>query len=142
MATQLTKGVTLSVDKTGEGGTFTKLVQITSIDGPGGSTDSVEITDYDSTSREFRAGLHDAGEFSFEFNLDPANTEHQFLMGLPEAGTTHDWQVSIPTEPKATLIKFAGFATAAQPGFGAPGEVITGSASIKVTGAAEWSTEV
>ena len=141
MATELTSGVTLSVDKTGTGGSLTKLIQITSIDGPGASADAVEITDYDSTTREFRAGLSDPGEFTFEFNLDPVDTEQRWLMGLPAAGTTHDFQISIPTTPKATLIDFAGFATAASPGFGAPGEVITGSVTIKVAGAVAWSTE-
>jgi len=142
MATQLTKGITLSVDKTGTGGTFTKLIQITSIDGPGGSADSVEITNYDSTTREFRAGLSDPGKFTFEFNLDPIDTEQRWLMGLTAAGTTHDWQVSIPTSPKTTLLDFQAFCTAAAPGFGAPGEVATGSVTLKVTGDVTWSTAV
>lgn len=141
MATQLTTGVTLSVDKLGTGATFTKLVQITSIDGPGGSTDSLEITDYDSTVREFRSGLHDPGEMSFEFNFDPSDTDHKWLMGLPESGETYDWRISIPTTPKATYIEFAGFATAASPGFGEAGEVLTGSASIKITDVITWSEE-
>lgn len=142
MATQLTKGVALKVDKTGATpAVFVKLLQITSIDGPGGSTDSVEVTDYDSTVREFRAGLHDPGEVTIEFNLDPSNVEHKWLLARPESGETNGWRIEIPTTPKKTLIDFEGFVTAAPPSFGEPGEVITGSVSIKITGPVVWSTE-
>lgn len=141
MATQITKGVTLSVDKLGTGAAHTKILQITAIDGPSGSTDSLEITDYDSAVREFRSGLHDPGEATFEFNLDPANTEHKWLMGRPESGETYSWRISIPTTPKKTLIDFDGFVTSAPPSFGAPGEVITGSTAIKITGPVVWSEE-
>ena len=141
MAEILTTGVVLKVDKLGTGITYTKIAQITSIDGPGGSTDSLEKTDYDSVVREYRAGLHDPGEASFEFNFDPTDTEHKWLMGRPESGETYGWRIEIPTEPKKTYIEFDGFVTAAAPGFGEPGEIVTGSASIKITDAVTWSEE-
>jgi len=142
MSEILTSGVVLKVDKTGETpAVYTKIAQITSIDGPGGSTDSLEKTDYDSTVREFRAGLHDPGEASFEFNLDPANLEHKWLMGRPESRETYGWRIEIPTEPKATYIDFDGFVTAAPPSFGEPGEIVTASTSIKITGSIVWSEE-
>lgn len=141
MSTHLTSGVTLSVNKTGTGSSYTKLTQIISIDGPGGSTDALEITDYDSTVREFRSGLHDPGEMSVEFNFDVNDPEHKWLMSRPVGGETYAWRIAIPTEPKATHIEFAGFVTAANPGLGAPGEVITGSATIKITDVITWSED-
>lgn len=142
MAEILTTGIALKVAKTGGSpATYTKIAQITSIDGPGGSTDSLEKTDYDSVVREYRAGLHDPGEMSVEFNFDPADAEHKWLMSRPESRQTYPWRIEIPTEPKKTLIDFEGFVTAAAPGFGEPGEIVTGSASIKITDAIVWSEE-
>lgn len=142
MATEITSGVELLVAKTGGSpATYTKILQITSIDGPGGTADSLEKTDYDSVVKEFRPGLYDPGEASFEFNLDPANAEHKWLLGRPESKETYSWRIKIPTLPKATLIDFDGFVTAAPPSFGAPGEIITASTSIKITGSVVWSTE-
>lgn len=145
MAEILSTGVELKVAKTPAVPpavpSYTKILQITSIDGPGGTTDSLEKTDYDSAVKEFRAGLHDPGEASFEFNLDPNDDEHVWLVERPASRQTYPWRIEIPTAPKKTYIEFDGFVTAAPPSFGEPGEIITASTSIKITGPIVWSKE-
>lgn len=141
MAIYLSKGVTLSVCTTAGATTpFTKLAQILSVDGPSSTVDSVETTNLDSERREFRPGLPDGGELSLDLEFDPGDTGHVFLRGAADAPDTYSFQVSYPTLPKATLDTALGFVTEFAPKSGAPGEKITASCKIKITGAVVTTT--
>ena len=65
-------------------GTYTKIAEVSSINGPSFSMDTVDATNMDSTNRwrEFIAGLKDGGEVSFDVNWDPAAATHSITTGL------------------------------------------------------------
>lgn len=132
MAEYIAQGCTISVDKTGSG-TYTKLAQIESFDGPSNTVGSVETTNLDSTRRTYRPGLPDGGEISFDLQFDPADTSHIYLRGLADAPATKSWQVSYPTATHATLDTFSGHLTEYKPSGGGSEDLLMASVTIKIT---------
>ena len=68
-------GTTLKI-----GGTAgTAVVGVTSIEGPGWSVDTLDVTSHDSASayREVAASFIDAGEVTLRLNYDPATATHK-----------------------------------------------------------------
>ncbi len=68
--------------------TYTKIAEINSFTGPGGSVSVIDVTDLSSTAKEKLAGLNDNGQLSFECNFLPTNTQHAALRTAKENGTT------------------------------------------------------
>ena len=68
--------------------TYTKIAEINSFSGPGGSVSVIDVTDLSSAAKEKLAGLNDNGQLSFEANFIPTNTQHLALRTAKEAGTT------------------------------------------------------
>jgi len=128
-------GTTIAVDQIGgETPTHTPISQVLSIEGAGNEVGSIETTHLKSTRKTYRPGLPDGGEVSLEIEYDPADADHKFLRGLADDPEILSWQISYPTEPKATLDTFDGFLTAFTPSAGGPEENLTASITIKVTG--------
>ncbi|MEX1040189.1 MAG: phage tail tube protein [Pirellulaceae bacterium] len=74
MAVLSGEGVKLSYSADGTG--YVEIAQVVTMDGPNTNYAEVETTALDSTVREYRAGLKEAGTFSFEIQYDPDNTQH------------------------------------------------------------------
>lgn len=62
--------------------TFTKLDGVQDVTWPESTIEQIEITDQDSTAREFMAGLIDNGEVSFDVNWVPDSDTHTLLQEL------------------------------------------------------------
>lgn len=78
--------------KIGDGGgseTFTTIVEVTDINGPGLDDEVVDVTSHDSANhaREYIGGLLDAGEVTFTINYIPTATTHNATTGL-----IRDWK--------------------------------------------------
>ena len=68
--------------KIGDGGSpenFSTIPEITSIQGPGGSANEIDVTDLNSTAKEFRMGLQDEGQITLEMAWIPTNPQHKQL---------------------------------------------------------------
>jgi len=120
----------------------TTVAQVVSIDGPGYSLDTIDVTAHDSSTsnfREFIAGLRDAGEVSFELNFDPDGTTHKAASGgliyILEEATEQDW---VLTMPDTSTCSFTGFLTSFEPSF-PHDDKITASGTIKITGKPTWA---
>ncbi len=72
-----------------------KLNCPTGVTGLGGAADQIEVTCLDATNKGFVQGLKNPAAVSIPFNFDPAQTSHQLLETLYEAGTTLDWMVAL-----------------------------------------------
>lgn len=91
------------------------ITKLTNPTPPSGSADEIEITDLDSTAKEYLQGLIDYGEATFDINYDPADTSHQALEADLAAGTTSEWLIGFSdgttAAPTVTASSFATPAT-------------------------------
>lgn len=117
--------------------TFTSLgVEITAITPPGMSRDAVDVTHMSSpnSTREFIAGLIDAGEFSIEFNFIPA-TSDAVLTALQAAKA--NWQLLFANSIAWTFAAFCTGYTPTTP----LGDKMSATATFKVSGLPTASDE-
>lgn len=110
---------------------------------PQDETDESEATHLRSPGRrrEFVAGLIDGGEFTATFNYIPGNATDLLLTGAKEAGTTRKIRIVIPDETGAGTPDWnfvtSTFVKRYAPDNMVPGDVITATATFRVTGAQE-----
>ncbi len=116
---------------------FTAIAQLTSIDGPGLSTEVRDATTHDSAgnAREKRPGFLDGGTVDIEGYYDPAHATHNAatgIVGIASSRATRDFKVIDPSSPSATTT-FRGFFSAFRRT--APHDGMLGfTATIEVTG--------
>lgn len=106
--------------------------EITSINGPSESAKQIDVTSFDSTSREYIAGLRDGGEVSIDFNLIPGDTAQMGLRTDLAAGTAQPFTLTLTDDP-ATVVSFSAIVT----NFSIKGGVddrLVGSATLKISG--------
>jgi hypothetical protein len=90
-------GVQGTLVQRGDGATpevFTTIPEIISFGGLGGQSDETEVTDINSTAKEFRLGLPDSGEFTFTINFIPTNVVHRALLANHKARTLHNYKIT------------------------------------------------
>ncbi len=132
----LAQGVTMSIDDSvGAPVTINGVVSISGI-GSGTATE-INVTTLASTAKEFRQGLRDFGSVTVELirDQDDLGQKEMFdAMGLQAVRTI------IVTLPTSTLNvgTFEGFVQSLSTDINADG-VVTGSATIRITGAVVWS---
>lgn len=61
----------------------------------GGQSDDIDVTNLDSTAKEFLTGLPDNGEVTLQLNLNPADAIHQDLMAKNGNGVRYPWLVGL-----------------------------------------------
>lgn len=147
MATLKTQGTELYLlDESDSGNEVRKIGQITSISGVGGEAGEIDITDFDSTAREFVTALKDNGSVSLELNWDPQDESHQtldsivggdnkrFVIACSEGATdvTYSSSFTLPTD--RTTLDFEAGVRSFQKDASAD-EVWRGSVSMRVSGA-------
>jgi len=81
--------------------TFTAIAELTEINPPQMSKDSIEVSNHSSPSRyrEFLAGMKDGGTVSGKGNWLPNNATHDENTGLLESFTddsNHNWKLVLP----------------------------------------------
>ncbi len=91
------------------GGTAgTAIVNVTNIQGPGMSAESIDMTGHDSANawREYAASLLDAGELTLDLNWDPNAATHKNTAGglLKQFAdrATSTYALTFPTTPAVT----------------------------------------
>lgn len=109
--------------------------QVISFSGFDGEASEIDITTLASTAKEFRQGLQDFGNFSIELLRDPADAGQIELLSAKALQATRTFILTLASGDVATFEGFVKSLTTA----GGVDAVITGSASIRVTGAVVWS---
>ncbi len=96
--------------QSGDGATptenFTTIAEVTSLPAPALSTDTVDVTAFDSGGYHQRiATLKDVGEFSIGINFNNA-TGHNLLYSRWQAGQAGlaNYKIIVPTSPTATFL--------------------------------------
>lgn len=112
------------------------IKNVTSFDGPSGSATVIDATTLASVAKEKFMGIPDEGQFTFEFNYDPAEASHLALTTARAARAVSEFEVDFNGTDVAT---FSGYVT----NFtvkGAVDALVAASATIEITGAVEWPT--
>ncbi len=100
-------------------------------------TEELDASCLSSTEKEFVLALPDAGYLSLDFNADFADAGYKILRAGKLSGALHAFLITFPLETgmsTARTMAFNGLVKSI-PWEGAYGALITGSASIKVSGA-------
>lgn len=107
--------------------------------GPIGSTNpEVDVTNLDSTAKEYIAGLADGNTVEFDMNFIAGNTQQEALRTAQAAGNTVNlrmvWSTSPNTNAQFDLVML-GF----EMGETTPEQQITSSVSGRISGSIVWS---
>ncbi|MCD1591809.1 hypothetical protein K7H13_13730 [Qipengyuania citrea] len=133
MAGTTAQGIKITMDPAG---TPVVLTNVTSFDGPTGSAAVIDATTLASVAKEKLMGLRDEGQFSFEFNYNPADTTHEALAAARASQALKPFEVDFNG---TDVMTFSGYVT----NFGVKGAVddlVAGSCTIEITGEVVWPT--
>ena len=128
----LAQGTKFAVSPNSSPPVFADIPEIRSIGGPDGSAPTIDVTDLDSTAREYVLGLKDEGSFSLGVMYIPANAVHTTLRNAWANRTQLRFRVTF-TDSGTTVWEFNGFVT----GFSqsaAVDTVVEATVGIKITG--------
>ena len=130
------QGTLIHVNVDGSPTNFQKIGNIQTFQGPGGSTDIQDASNLDSVMREKLPGLPDEGTFTFQINVDPADTVHVALKNARRNRTLVEFKVTL-TNTAATKLYFFGYVTGLQLG-GAVGAIVKADLTIEIDGEVNW----
>lgn len=104
--------IAVDIDTTGKtitaSGTFTplgwtKVENLVSFKGFDGQASELDVTDLDSTAKEFMLGLQDWGTFSFDVNRDMNDPGQQAVDASKRAGTQKPYKLTLPNGKTKTF---------------------------------------
>lgn len=127
----------------GDGGgseVFTTIGEVTNFKGPTEKAPQLDATSFDSTAREFIAGLPDNGEVTFDVNFVGNNAQQQGLRTDLRNGTLRNFKIIINDHlVSPTTVSFAAIVTQAPELGGGVDSVLKGSVTLRVSGTATYS---
>lgn len=101
-----TTGKTVTAAGTATPVTFTYVGNLKDFNGFDGSASEIDVTNMDSTAKEFVLGLTDPGQFSINIDYDSANAGHVALRAKQISGILSNFKLTLPN---ATVVTFNGF---------------------------------
>lgn len=101
-----TTGKTITADGTATSTTFTSIANVRTFSGFDGSASEIDVTNLDSIAKEFRLGLTDPGQFTFEIDYDSANAGHTALRAKQVSGALSNFKLTLPN---AAVIAFTAY---------------------------------
>ncbi len=139
-----TTGVVVSIGQ-GDGAsttpaldTFDAIAEITSCQSPSETRDQTEVTNFDSTAKEFIANLKDGGEAQFDMNFVPGDTGQTSVRSAFDSGQLRNFRI-VFTDAAATTLDFKALVLAKPVASGGIGDALSSSMTVKVTGSVTWS---
>ena len=134
----LGSGATLQLGSGASPQVYTTIAEVLRC-GPIGSTNpEVDVTNLDSTAKEYIAGLADGNTVEFEMNWVVGNTEQQSLRSSQAAGSTVNLRMVWPTSPE-TKAQFDLVLLNFEMGETTPEQQVTAQASGRISGSIVWS---
>lgn len=122
--------------------TFTAVAEITNLEGPNFSMDTVDVTHHTSPNgyREFLPSFKDAGEIAADMNFVPSSSEQDPSTGILsdfENRTLRNWQVVFPDD-STTTAAFSAYVTGASLSAPVDGK-LAAKVTLRISGAVTWS---
>lgn len=103
----LTQGTKFAVSTDSSPPSFSDIPEIKTISGPDGSAPLIDVTDLDSTAREYKTGLKDEGSFQLTIMYIPTNAVHITLRDAWSDRTTMRFRVTF-ADSGTTVWEFTG----------------------------------
>jgi len=85
---------------------FTNIANVKTFTGFDGAASEIDVTNLDSLAKEFRLGLVDPGQFTFEIDYDSANVGHIALRAKQVSGVLNHFKLTLPD---ATVVTFTAY---------------------------------
>jgi len=104
-----TLGLTYTSGGTATPATWTQIKEIKSIKPGGASSSKIDVTDLDSTAKEYRSGLIDNGTFSADINVLESDAGQTAVLAAFLASTVNNYKFTSGTKVRtfaATCLKF------------------------------------
>jgi predicted secreted protein len=101
-----TTGKTITAAGSATSTTFTNIANVRTFSGFDGSASEIDVTNLDSIAKEFRLGLTDPGQFTFEIDYDNDNAGHIALRARQISGALSNFKLTLPN---ATVITFSAY---------------------------------
>lgn len=114
--------------------TYTAVANVVSISGIGGQKSDIDITNFDSTAKEFLTGLEDPGEVQVEINFAPSAATHDTLWTLKNDGTLRTWRVRMSGTSPYDYFEFAATVKQFQVNFQTD-DVVRATVTLRLSGA-------
>jgi len=111
---------------------------IKSYSGFDGEASEIDVTDLDSTAKEFILGLIDHGSFGLEWFPDFSDTGQDDLRAAALSGSSVAMIMTLVGSPETTAT-FTAFVKNAHSLSGSVDSATEGSAALKITGAVVWN---
>lgn len=121
--------------QTDKGVAWTRIKNVKSFSGFDGQAAEIDVTDLDSTAKEFRTGLQDHGNFQFDINVNRTDPGQLAVEAARKSGAVTPFRLTLPDKQAATfdaLVK-------STPLQGSVDAVLTGSVTLRITGDVKWS---
>ncbi|WP_176079323.1 phage tail tube protein [Paraburkholderia tropica] len=100
------------------------------LNGFSGSASDIDVTDFDSTAKEYRQGLQDWDTVSFDININMKEASHAALLADKKSGVVAQYQVTLSD---GTTIEFEAYVKSFPITAGVD-SVVKGTVVIKITG--------
>ena len=134
----LGSGATLQLGSGASPQVYTTIAEVLRC-GPIGSTNpEVDVTNLDSTAKEYIAGLADGNTVEFTMNWVAGNAQQQSLRSSQAAGSTVNLKMTWPNSPQTTA-KFDLVLLNFEMGETTPEAQITAQASGRISGSIVWT---
>lgn len=131
-----TTGLTYTSGGTATPATTTKINGVMSFDGFDGTADELDVTDLDSTAKEFISGIKDEGKFGFEIkNLTKTDPGQQALRANRTSGAVVGMTLTLPDLSVATF----SVIVKSMPTSGGVNAVLKGKVDCRISGPVVWS---
>jgi len=137
-AAVLGSGATLQLGSGASPQVYTTIAEVLRVGSIGSTNPEVDVTNLDSTAKEYIAGLADGNTVEFEMNWVAGNAQQQSLRTSQAAGETVSMQMVWQTSPNTTAV-FDLVLLNFEMGETTPEQQITAMASGRISGAIAWS---
>ena len=101
-----TTGKTITAAGTATSVTFTNVANVRTFTGFDGAASEIDVTNLDSIAKEFRLGLVDPGQFTFEIDYNSSNAGHVALRSKQVSGLLSNFKLTLPD---STVITFNAY---------------------------------
>lgn len=127
------QGTKLQLAGTASPITYTNTANVTSISGLGGQKGDIDITNFDSTAKEFLTGLEDPGQVQVEINYSPADATQGTLWTLKESGDLRAWRIRLSGASPQPYFAFSATVQQFQVNFQTD-DVVRATVTLRVSG--------
>lgn len=117
--------------------TYTAIGEVVDFSGPGGQAAVIDVTHLGSTRKEKLMGLPDEGQFTFNLNLDPADSGQLAAKASRNAQTELGYKLSL-TDTGTTVLTWNAYCLAFNIAGGVDKQV-TAFITLEITGGVAWA---